>query len=207
MSRLVDPGSVEDIVGVKRHLDRHYARAISATEEVVILHSRRCRNANPDLRDCPFSLALDRGILPVLADWPGDVPVVLAEHSTAGHLRPGTPDGAVLAAILGGGRRYRYKDEATLHEALSAVLDEALVEHEHEVRVTGGRIDFVVGQVGIEVKTKGPVESLRRQLEGYSAERDLTELLVVTTRPAHRAIPDRIGGKRVRVVVIGAWSR
>lgn len=205
MSRLVDPGSVEDIVGVKRHLDRHYARAISATQEVVILHSHRCKAENADLRDCPYSKAIDRGIVAVEDDWPEDVPVVVAEHSVVGHLVPGTPDGAVLAAILGG-RRYRYRDEATLHDALSAVLDEALIEHEHEVRIEGGRIDFVAGQVGIEVKIKGSVEVLRRQLEGYSAERDLTDLLVVTTRPAHRAVPDRIGDKRIRVVSIGAWS-
>lgn len=205
MSRLVDPGSVEDLVGVKRHLERHYAEARSKPREVVILHARMCKERYPDLRDCPFSMALDQGIDE--AQWPEDLPVVLAHpFMTDGHLMPGTPDGAVLAATLGG-RRYRYKDEATLHEALSAVLDDALIEHEHEVRIEGGRIDFVVGKVGIEVKVKGSVEVLRRQLEGYSAERKLNELLVVTTRPAHRAVPDRIGDMRVRVVSIGAWSR
>lgn len=205
MTRLVDPGSVEEIVGVRRHLERHYARAVTAEQQIVILHSWRCRDANPDLRECPFSRALDAGIEP--DQWPDDTPVVLTHpFLTDGHLMPGTPDGAVLAAILGG-RRYRYRDEASLHDALSAVLDAALVEHEHEVRIEGGRIDFVVGKVGIEVKVKGSVEVLRRQLEGYSTDRDLNELLVVTTRPAHKTVPDRIGDKRVRVVDIGAWSR
>jgi len=205
MTRLVDPGSIEDLVGVRRHLERHYAKAVNSEEQVYILHSRTCRDRHPDLRECPFSRALDNRIN--VDEWPTDLPVVLAHpFLTDGHLTPGTPDSAVLAAILGGGRRYRYRDEATLHEALSAVLDEAKVTHEHEVRITGGRIDFVVGRVGIEVKVKGSVEVLRRQLEGYSADRDINELLVVTTRPAHRAVPDRVGDKRVRVVVIGAWS-
>lgn len=29
---------------------------------VFILHSQECRNKRPDLRECPFSLALDEGI-------------------------------------------------------------------------------------------------------------------------------------------------
>jgi hypothetical protein len=62
MSQLVDPTEIENIVGVTRHARHHYARAVSAETTVYILHSQLCRDSTPDLRDCPFSLALDRGI-------------------------------------------------------------------------------------------------------------------------------------------------
>ena len=62
MTDLVDPDEIETIVGVKRHPIRHWARAVHAEQTVYILHSQACRESTPDLRDCPYSHALDRGI-------------------------------------------------------------------------------------------------------------------------------------------------
>ncbi|WP_402465741.1 hypothetical protein [Isoptericola aurantiacus] len=62
MSDLVDPQDIEAIVGVKRHPTDHYGRAVSAEEQVYVLHSAACKVSTPDLRDCPYSIALDRGI-------------------------------------------------------------------------------------------------------------------------------------------------
>lgn len=62
MTDLVDPVEIETIVGIKRHPARHYARAVSAEQVVYILHSQHCRDSGRDLRECPYSLALDRGI-------------------------------------------------------------------------------------------------------------------------------------------------
>lgn len=62
MSELVDSDSIEAIVGAKRHLTDHLARADSETEMVYILHSQECKDRYTDLRECPFSIALDRGI-------------------------------------------------------------------------------------------------------------------------------------------------
>lgn len=78
MSDLVDPGAIERIVGVPRHASDHYARAISAEQTVYILHSQACKGSGIDLRDCPFSLALDDGI--TSSDWVGheDRPVIVA---------------------------------------------------------------------------------------------------------------------------------
>lgn len=78
VSDLVPPDRIEDIVGAKRHEEQHLARAVSAEQRVYILHSETCRRDTPDLRECPYSLALDRGIDP--NDWRGfeDRPVVLA---------------------------------------------------------------------------------------------------------------------------------
>lgn len=62
MAELVDPQSVEAIVGVARHETEHHGRAVSAEQQVYVLHSQACRDSTPDLRDCPYSVALDRGI-------------------------------------------------------------------------------------------------------------------------------------------------
>lgn len=62
MTELVDPDKIENIVGVPRHARAHYARAVSKTKTVYILHSKQCLEEHEDLRNCPFSLALDKGI-------------------------------------------------------------------------------------------------------------------------------------------------
>lgn len=65
MSDLVDPTEIETIVGVSRHTTEHWGRAVSAEQTVYILHSQECRDSGIDLRECPYSVALDRGI----EDW------------------------------------------------------------------------------------------------------------------------------------------
>ena len=62
MTDLVPTDEIEQIVGIERHAMRHYARAVSAEQTVYILHSHLCKDTYADLRDCPFSMALDNGI-------------------------------------------------------------------------------------------------------------------------------------------------
>lgn len=77
MTDLVPAEDIERIVGVERHSTEHWGRAVSAEGRVYILHSRECLDSGRDLRECPYSLALDNGIDPF--DWTEneDVPVSL----------------------------------------------------------------------------------------------------------------------------------
>lgn len=77
MSELVPSDEIEGIVGAARHPTRHLGRAVSAEQTVYILHSQECRDSGIDLRECPYSLALDRGIHE--RDWSEreDRPVIL----------------------------------------------------------------------------------------------------------------------------------
>lgn len=75
MSDLVPADEIEQIVGIRRHATRHYARAVSAEETVYILHSHRCRDSGRDLRECTFSVALDNGIEMEVWDSHLDKPV------------------------------------------------------------------------------------------------------------------------------------
>lgn len=81
MTDLVDPDRIEELVGARRHATEHYGRAVSTSRTVYVLHSEACRASTPDLRDCPFSRALDDGIeLPTVWEkWEHvqDRPVVL----------------------------------------------------------------------------------------------------------------------------------
>ena len=60
MSDKVDPMTIEAFVGVKRHATEHWGKAYSATDRMYVLHSEECRAAYDDLRECPYSLALDK---------------------------------------------------------------------------------------------------------------------------------------------------
>lgn len=66
MSNLVPTEDIERIVGVDRHWSLHLARAVSAEQKVYVLHSQQCweecEDAPEDLKECPYSLALDNGI-------------------------------------------------------------------------------------------------------------------------------------------------
>ncbi len=75
MTDIVSAEDIERTVGVQRHATEHWGRAVSAEQTVYILHSQQCKDTTPDLRDCPYSLALDDGIQP--ADWTEDVAVPL----------------------------------------------------------------------------------------------------------------------------------
>lgn len=87
MAEVVPPADIEAIVGVPRHPSEHWGRAVSAEQTVYVMHSRWCKATVADLRDCPFSVALDKGI--DLGDWAGreDEPVQLA--IVHGRLVPG----------------------------------------------------------------------------------------------------------------------
>jgi len=99
MSDIVPAEDIERIVGAPRHAFDHLACAVSFEQTVYILHSSRCldatRRLGRDLRDCPFSLALDNGIEGSAYEWAEDV-TVKVEISDDGDLVPLPYLGAVL---------------------------------------------------------------------------------------------------------------
>lgn len=86
MTQLVNSSEIEKIVGVQRHPTEHYARADSSKKTVYILHSKKCVDSDIDLRDCPFSLILDRGINE--KDWDGRLDQPVIAGSSKGRLVP-----------------------------------------------------------------------------------------------------------------------
>ncbi len=87
-----------------------------------------------------------------------------------------------LATLLRG-HRYRYGRETELHAALAEALRRAGHAFEREVRLTAqDRIDFLVGDLGVEVKIKGGPSDVAGQLNRYAAHGRVAGLLLVTDR-------------------------
>lgn len=70
MTDLVPEADIERIVGVTRSLGQHIGRAVTRGDHLrkkdtfYILHSKQCLREHEDLKRCPFSRALDKGIQP-----------------------------------------------------------------------------------------------------------------------------------------------
>lgn len=97
-------------------------------------------------------------------------------------------------------------DEADLGDQVAKRLAAKGVEFEREVWLNDtDRIDFLVGDVGLELKLKGPVSAVTRQLMRYAQSSRVASLVLVTTRFAHKAVPKSLASKRVAVAVVGGW--
>ncbi len=100
--------------------------------------------------------------------------------------------------------RIRHSTEEQLQDGIAQVLESEGIAFEREVALTrSSRIDFMVGTVGLEVKIKGPVTAVLRQLYRYACSAETTRLVLVTTRAQHRRLPDMLCGKPVTVVYLG----
>lgn len=71
MTDLVPADRIESAVGARRHPTEHVIRGREVDGLVYVLHPDACRALHADLRGCPWSLALDRGVV-----WLPDEPVV-----------------------------------------------------------------------------------------------------------------------------------
>lgn len=78
MTDLVPADYIEQIVGARRHPTNHLGRAVSSESRFYILHSQECRDSGIDLRDCPYSQALDLGLNETRWSYSADQPVRLA---------------------------------------------------------------------------------------------------------------------------------
>lgn len=109
---------------------------------------------------------------------------------------------ADLAAVLTG-HRFAYCNELQLHQAIEQALGDAGLDPQPEVPLGYGRIDFLIGRVGLEVKVKGSVEAVTRQLRRYATSAHVDALVLATTTRRHLAVPRELAGKPVTLVVLG----
>lgn len=109
---------------------------------------------------------------------------------------------AILRAT--GGAGLRVADERDLQEQLAALLAAAGVAHQREAPLgPRSRVDFLVGGIVLEVKVGGGLSDLTRQVVRYAEHATVLGVLVVTTRRAHRDLPDQVLGKPLAVLCIG----
>lgn len=82
------------------------------------------------------------------------------------------------------GKRLPMHDEKACQEAIANILREGHIPFIREAKVAGGVIDFKVSlATGVEVKLKGSIADIRRQVNRYAADQSLTGIVLVTARP------------------------
>lgn len=100
-------------------------------------------------------------------------------------------------------KRYRFNDETALQDGIGKVFTKAKIAFEAEVRLSpADRIDFLVGNVGLEVKVKGTEEAAHMQLLRYAEHDRILGLLLVSGTKRIGDIPPMMRGKPVRVVYV-----
>jgi len=100
--------------------------------------------------------------------------------------------------------RLPMSDEKALQGAIECLFLDNGIAIEREAKVEGGVIDFLAGNVGVEVKIEGPAREVHRQLARYAADPRIEHMVLVAAFPC--AMPPVIGGKPCTIVNLGrAW--
>ncbi len=97
--------------------------------------------------------------------------------------------------------------EYDIHRYVEGCLREAGLTFEHEARIgIGCRIDYLVGDVGIEIKKGKPSSKmLISQLARYAACERVNSIIVLTQRSV--SLPSYVGGKPVSAVSLNSlWG-
>jgi hypothetical protein len=106
-------------------------------------------------------------------------------------------------------RQYSFgsSTEDELHRAVAMCLDMNQIPYMREARVSQTeRPDFLIDTVAIEIKIKGSLSEVTRQVHRYAQREDITEILLITTRQYHLCVPDSFNGKPVLALWIGGMA-
>jgi len=90
-------------------------------------------------------------------------------------------------------------EEFEIHQAISAALEQAGIEYQHEHRLGPRcRIDFITAEgIGIEVKKGKPyAAAVKQQLERYARFDEVTGIILVIER--YQDVPKLVAGKPCR---------
>lgn len=112
-------------------------------------------------------------------------------------------------------RRPTFAAEAGLHDRIAAELADVHLQVLREFRLDArSRLDLFVrpahsrpGTPGlaVEVKTAGGLPAISRQLLRYAEHAEVSGILLVTTRSAHKNLPEDLLGKPCHVLYIGGY--
>lgn len=93
--------------------------------------------------------------------------------------------------------------EDAVQRKIAEAFTRNAVAHEREVRLDkASRIDFMVGELGVEVKVGGGITAVIRQLHRYAEFARVAELVLVTTKSTLARVPTELNGKRVCIALL-----
>lgn len=116
-----------------------------------------------------------------------------------------TAESLALAIVK---HKFNFNNEKELQGGIAQVLSKLNIEFKAEVKLTArDRIDFLCGDIGIEIKTNdsaggASLSSVTRQLWRYTEHEEISSLILVTTRSKHRNLPQELNGKSLYVVYL-----
>jgi hypothetical protein len=101
---------------------------------------------------------------------------------------------------------FAFCNEGELQEALAEVFAAEGIAFSREVPLSAAdRIDFLIGDTGVEVKVGFSYSDVIRQLHRYAQCDEIKSLYLVTSRMSH-VMPSEINGKVLTTVNIGLNS-
>ena len=107
----------------------------------------------------------------------------------------------VQIAKLLQGCRFHFTSERELQDGVAAALRKGDIVFERELSISpGDRPDFMVGEIAIEIKVKGGVGWVTRQLFRYAENPRVKAIVLVTSKASHKAMPAEMNGRPVSVV-------
>lgn len=99
-------------------------------------------------------------------------------------------------------QRFPLSDEKVLQREMAFVFTAAGIKFEREVHLGPGDIvDFMVGDLAIEVKIKGARRAIFRQVERYCGYPAVAAIILATNVPM--ALPIDINGKPTAIAALG----
>ena len=99
--------------------------------------------------------------------------------------------------------RYTAGSEAHLQDGIAESMSLAGLRFEREVELArGDRIDFLAGDLGVEVKVKGGLSEVTRQLHRYAQSPRIAQLLLVTNALKLARVPKSLHDKPVHVAAL-----
>jgi len=110
----------------------------------------------------------------------------------------------IVRMLQASAEQHRYTNEKELQDSIGKQLTESGVPYEREAWLgEQDRIDFLLeGTCGIEVKTKGSLTEVMRQLHRYSCSPRLKSLVLLTDKRKLLILPPNMSGKPLRAVWI-----
>ena len=101
--------------------------------------------------------------------------------------------------------KFNMSSELPLQEQMAAVFSKAGIVYQKEVILSPhDRIDFMIGDIGIEVKVKGSPSMIYQQCRRYCHFDQVKELLLVTARAM--GLPPETEGKPCYLLNLGrSW--
>lgn len=99
--------------------------------------------------------------------------------------------------------RFVYSTEKELQEGVAIALAKKKIPFVREKDLgEAGVIDFCVGTIGVEIKTKGSPSEVARQLMRYCGSPMISEVILLTGRTRLGNLPEKLSGKPLYVVTL-----